>query len=93
MTPSTTITGKLLRKISHAAVTKPSFVNASARAVKIPEIRTALKPPRNLRALAFCSPLTGYSIKDPVCRQRSETHSGGVDAEYGKSSELEQDSL
>ena len=46
MTPSTTITGKLLRKISHAAVTKPSFVNASARAVKIPEIRTALKPPQ-----------------------------------------------
>ena len=44
MTPSTTITGKLLRKISQAAVTKPSFVNASAKAVKIPEIRTALKP-------------------------------------------------
>lgn len=46
MTPSTTITGKLLRKISQAAVTKPSFVNASAKAVKIPEIRTALKPPQ-----------------------------------------------
>lgn len=49
--------GQITQKDQPCRGHKPSFVNASARAVKIPEIRTALKPPQKPASfLAFCSP-------------------------------------